>query len=133
EEGMLRQSERVHNLQRVLNVKMGVWGKEKDQPPYRAMGPVTEEEYLYRKDFYDAMIKNEMDKIPETMKLPEKMAAVREHKQNAYSQLQQMIYKKRGWNEDGIPTVKKLHELGIDDKSVIETVEKALAESSMRQ
>jgi len=133
EEGMLRQSERVHNLQRALNVKMGVWGKEKDRPPYRAMGPVTEEEYLYRKDFYDSMIKNELGKIPETMKTPEKLAVIREYKQNAYSRLQQMIYAKRGWNEDGIPTVARLKELGIDDPSVIETVEKALAESSGRQ
>lgn len=127
EEGMLRQSERVHNMQRALNIKMGIWGKEKDMPPYRAMGPVTEEEYLYRGEYYDSMIKNELGKIPDTMKISEKMTAVRDHKEKNYSLLQQMIYRKRGWNEDGIPRVETLKQLGIEDEDVLDIVEKALA------
>lgn len=132
EEGMLLQSERVHNLQRVLNVKRRVWGKEKDQPPYRAMGPVTEEEYLYRNEYYDAMIKGEIGKSPDTMKMPEKLAAIRNYKESSYSILQQMIYSKRGWNKDGIPTEETLKRLGIEDEDILETVRKALSLSSER-
>ena len=33
------------------------------------------------------------------------------------------VYKRRGWNDDGIPTVEKLHELGIDYPDVVALVE----------
>ena len=34
------------------------------------------------------------------------------------------VYKRRGWNKNGIPTVKKLKELGMDIPEVIAVVEK---------
>jgi ferredoxin len=47
------QSERVHNFQRVFNLRMGFGTREHDRGPYRAMGPVTKEEYLSRQERYD--------------------------------------------------------------------------------
>lgn len=125
EEEMIRQSERVHNLQRALNVKMGIWGREKDTPPYRAMGPVTEEEYLHRKEYYDEMIRSQIKKIPDTMKIQEKLSVIREYKEDNYRTLQQMIYQKRGWNEEGVPKPETLKRLGIDYPDLMNTVEKA--------
>src|SRR5680860_1525881 len=56
-EELILQSERVHNLQRLFNLKMGFGTREHDIIPYRAMGPVTAEEYESRKEFYDQQLK----------------------------------------------------------------------------
>ena len=42
---LIKMSESVYNFQRVLNLKMGLGRREQDTIPYRAMGPVTEDEY----------------------------------------------------------------------------------------
>ncbi len=130
EDEMIRQSERVYTLQRVLNVKRGVWGKKADTPPYRAMGPVTEEEYLHRKDYYDDMLRNKIKKIPDGMNIQEKLTALRKFKEESYSTLQQLIYQKRGWTEDGVPTPETLKRLGIDYPDLLETVEKAIKQKN---
>ncbi|HNX97896.1 MAG TPA: aldehyde ferredoxin oxidoreductase C-terminal domain-containing protein, partial [Candidatus Aminicenantes bacterium] len=39
--GLILQSERVYNFQRVFNLRMGHGRRLDDHPPYRAMGPVT--------------------------------------------------------------------------------------------
>jgi hypothetical protein len=49
EEGMLNQSARVHNLQRITCRRLGYGTRKDDIPPYRAVGPVTEEEYQSRR------------------------------------------------------------------------------------
>ena len=52
-------SERVYNFQRVFNLRMGYGTREHDRGPYRAMGPVTIEEYLSRQERYDGQLKGE--------------------------------------------------------------------------
>jgi len=34
------------------------------------------------------------------------------------------VYKRRGWNKNGIPTIKKLKELGMDIPEVVAVVKK---------
>nr|HPH94009.1 aldehyde ferredoxin oxidoreductase C-terminal domain-containing protein [Candidatus Cloacimonas sp.] len=50
---LIEQSERVYNFQKVFCLRMGKGRRIDDVPPYRAVGPVTEEEYLSRQDRYD--------------------------------------------------------------------------------
>jgi aldehyde:ferredoxin oxidoreductase len=57
------------------------------------------------------------------MTTEEKMAALRAYREEQYSKLQDAVYKRRGWNADGIPTVEKLRELGIDYPDVVALVE----------
>ncbi len=40
-----------------------------------------------------------------------------------FGALQDAVYARRGWNTDGVPTVEKLRELGIDFPDVVEVVE----------
>jgi aldehyde:ferredoxin oxidoreductase len=35
------------------------------------------------------------------------------------------VYERRGWDSNSIPTVEKLHELGMDLPEVVEVVEQA--------
>ena len=44
-EDLLAQSERVYNFERLLALRLGFGTREHDYPPYRAMGPVTVQEY----------------------------------------------------------------------------------------
>jgi aldehyde:ferredoxin oxidoreductase len=53
---LIQQSERVYNFQRVFNPKVGFGTREHDYPPYRAVGPVTVDEYKSRADFYDKQL-----------------------------------------------------------------------------
>ena len=50
---LIQMSETVYNFQRIFNLRMGFGKSEHDNIPYRAMGPVTIEEYLSRQDRYD--------------------------------------------------------------------------------
>jgi aldehyde:ferredoxin oxidoreductase len=111
---LINQSERVYNLQRIFNLKMGYGTRPHDKPPYRSVGPVTAEEYLSRQERYDKQLKDEIGLDPATMSLDEKRAAVRKYREDRYQKLCDAVYKRRGWTPDGIPTIAKAKALGID-------------------
>ncbi|MCQ1529242.1 MULTISPECIES: aldehyde ferredoxin oxidoreductase family protein [Lutispora] len=123
-EEMLLQSERVYNFQRVFNLKMGFGTREHDIPPYRSMGPVTEEEYLSREERYDKQLENILGLKPEEMSTAEKIEALRKYKYEQYEKLVDAVYKRRGWTEKGIPSVELMEKLGMDFPEVIRLIEK---------
>jgi aldehyde:ferredoxin oxidoreductase len=125
-EEMLRQSERVYNLQKVFCLKMGKGLREYDYPPYRAVGPVTVEEYKSRRERYDKQLKEHVGIDPEGMSVEDKIKALREYREDRYQTLLDAVYKRRGWTENAIPTVEKLEELGIAYPDVVEVVRKHL-------
>lgn len=119
---LIRQSERVYNFQRVFNLRAGHGRRADDYPPYRAMGPVTEKEYLSRAERYDKQIREKMSLDPAAMTLEEKMAAQRRYREAQYESLVDAVYKRRGWTSDGIPTPEHLIEIGMDLPEVLEVV-----------
>lgn len=114
-------SERVYNFQRIFNLKMGQGTREYDIPPYRSMGPVTNEEYESRKERYDKQLK-ELGFDVENMSTDEKRLALRRHRENQYQKLVDAVYKRRGWDNNGIPTLDTVKRLGIDFPSVVELI-----------
>jgi aldehyde:ferredoxin oxidoreductase len=125
-EEMLRQSERVYNLQKVFCLKMGKGLRKYDYPPYRAVGPVTVEEYESRSERYDKQLKELVGVDPEGMTTEEKIKALREYREDRYETLLDVVYKRRGWTKNAIPTIEKLKELGIDYPDVVEVVKRFL-------
>jgi aldehyde:ferredoxin oxidoreductase len=123
-EDLITQSERVYNFQRVFNLRVGFGTKEHDYPPYRAMGPVTVDEYESRSERYDDQLKDLVGVDPEGLSTEEKIAQTRKYREDQYETLLEVVYKRRGWTENGIPTSDKLKELGIDLPEVIAVVEK---------
>jgi len=119
---LILQSERVYNFQRVFNARMGFGTREHDAIPYRSVGPVTEEEYESRAERYDVQLREKVGFDPEGKSTAEKVAALRAYREDQYEQLIDAVYKRRGWTENGIPTIAKLEELGIDFPDVIEVV-----------
>ncbi|GAG50261.1 unnamed protein product, partial [marine sediment metagenome] len=118
-EDLILQSERVYNFQRVFGVRMGFGTREHDAIPYRSAGPVTEEEYTSRAERYDGQLAEKVGIEPAGMTTAEKVSALRAYREDQYEQLIDVVYKRRGWSEDGIPTVEKLQELGIDFPEVL--------------
>jgi len=119
---MLDESAKVHNLQKIMGLMLGKNSFEDDIPPYRAVGPVTEEEYESRQERYDGQLK-ELGFDIDDKTTPEKMAILRKYRYEQYDKVQKAAYKRRGWNEKGIPKIERLKELGIDLPELVEIIE----------
>ena len=120
--GLIAMSEAVYNFQRVFNLKMGYGTREHDTIPYRAMGPVTEEEYKSRQTLYDEQLKEKYSINISDMDTKEKTAALRQKREEQYELLKDAVYKRRGWTQNGIPTLATVKRLGIDFPEVLEVL-----------
>jgi len=123
-EDIIFMSERVYDFQRVFNLRMGFGTREHDAIPYRAVGPVTKEEYESRADRYDKQLKEKVNYDPTGKSTEEKIAALRKFRETEYEKLKDAVYKRRGWNAKGVPTLDKVKELGIDFPDVLELLRK---------
>jgi len=123
EEKMLAQSARVHNLQRVIVRMLGFGTRKDDMPPYRAVGPVTSDEYESRAvKYYDKQMKENIGIDPEGKSTEEKMEITRKYRMEQYNKVVDAAYKRRGWTSNGVPTIARLKELGIDLPELVEIV-----------
>ena len=123
---LVRMSEKVYNFQRAFNIRLGHGLRQDDDIPYRAMGPVTEEEYESRRERYDKQLREIVGYNPEGKSTAEKMAALRAYREKQYELLKDAVYERRGWTKNGVPTLEKLKELGIDFPDVVAVVKKHL-------
>jgi aldehyde:ferredoxin oxidoreductase len=119
---LISMSERVYNFQRVFCVKMGFGKRQHDAIPYRAMGPVTIEEYESRKDRYDKQLTEIHNIDIEGKTIEEKLKFLRTVREKRYEDLKDAVYARRGWNNDGIPTLETVKRLGIDFPEVIDVL-----------
>ncbi|MHA2225942.1 MAG: aldehyde ferredoxin oxidoreductase family protein [Candidatus Hodarchaeales archaeon] len=120
---LIKMSERVYNFQRIFNVRLGKGLREQDSKlPYRAMGPVTKEEYSSRIERYDKYLQETMGEDPSGKTILEKMILMRKYREDQYTKLQDAVYKRRGWSEQGCPTIEKVKELRIDFEDVISVI-----------
>jgi aldehyde:ferredoxin oxidoreductase len=117
---LIRMSEAVYNFQRLFNLRMGFGRREHDNIPYRAMGPVTEDEYKSREERYDKQLV-ETHKIDiDAKNTAEKVAVLRNLREEQYEKLKDAVYQRRGWTSDGIPTAETVKRLGIDFPEIID-------------
>ena len=130
-EELILQSERCYNWQRAMNVWMGRGRRKDDWIPFRSMGPVTDMEYISRKDRYDRYLAEKIgisEKEIEKMNLKEKMKILYDFRQDQYQKLADAVYFRRGWTPNGVPTPQKMKQLGIDNPEMLkflqETIEK---------
>jgi aldehyde:ferredoxin oxidoreductase len=121
---IILESEKVYNFQRLFNLRVGYGTRIHDYPPYRAVGPVTAAEYESRVDRYDKALREEVGIEPDGLNTQEKMLALRRYREERYEQLVDAVYKRRGWNRNGIPTIETAQRLGIDFQDVIELIKK---------
>ncbi len=116
---LIAMSEKVYNFQRIFNLRMGQGKRDGDTIPYRAMGPVTEDEYESRRERYDKQLKEIWQEEIEGLSTGEKVARLRRHREAEYEKLKDAVYHRRGWTADGIPTLATARRLGIDFPDVV--------------
>jgi len=119
---LIEDSERVYNFQRVFNLRRGFGTRIHDRQPYRAAGPVTVEEYESRAERYDKQLKEKIGFDPAGKTTLEKMKVLRTYREGQYESLIDAVYKRRGWNKNGVPTIEFLKKIGMDLPEVINVV-----------
>jgi aldehyde:ferredoxin oxidoreductase len=119
---LIEDSERVYNFQRVFNLRRGYGTREHDRQPYRAAGPVTKDEYESRAERYDKQLKEKVGIDPAGKTTEEKMKLTRKYRESQYESLLDAVYKRRGWNSNGVPRIDFLKRIGMDLPEVIEVV-----------
>ncbi|MDY0326008.1 MAG: aldehyde ferredoxin oxidoreductase C-terminal domain-containing protein [Candidatus Cloacimonadaceae bacterium] len=123
---LIRQSERVYTFQKIFCLRMGGGKRIDDIPPYRAVGPVTEEEYLSRIERYDTLMKDKIGIDPTGKTTAEKMEITRKYREDQYQQLVDAVYERKGWTKAGVPTLEFLKEIGMDLPELVEVVKQHL-------
>jgi aldehyde:ferredoxin oxidoreductase len=121
-DGIILQSEKVYNFQRIFNLRLGFGTREHDYPPYRAMGPATLVEYEDRAGYYDQLLKDESSIDITNLSTQEKMSTLRKIRVSRYESLVDAVYERRGWTKNGIPTLGTVKKLGIDFPDVVALV-----------
>jgi len=121
-EELIRQSERVYNFQRIFNIRRGYGLRVHDAQPYRAAGPVTEEEYVSRQERYDKQLKEKWGVNPEGLSLQEKHKLTRKFREDQYEKLLDAVYTRRGWTLNGVPKIEHLKNIGMDLPELIEVI-----------
>jgi aldehyde:ferredoxin oxidoreductase len=119
---LIEDSERVYNFQRVFNLRRGFGTRIHDRQPYRAAGPVTKEEFESRAERYDKQLREKTGLNTEGMTTEEKMKKLRQYREAQYESLIDAVYKRRGWNNNGVPKIEFLQKIGMDLPEVIEVV-----------
>ncbi len=119
---LVEDSERVYNFQRVFNLRRGYGTRKYDRQPYRAAGPVTFEEYESRAERYDKQLKEKTGIDPAGKTTEEKIKILRTYREDQYESLIDAVYKRRGWNNNGVPKIEFLKKIGMDLPEVIEVV-----------
>jgi len=131
-EELILQSERCYNWQRAMNVWLGRGRRKDDWIPYRSMGPLTEMEYISRKERYEKYLNEKIginqEKI-EKIDVKEKIKIIYDFRRDQYEKLTDAVYYRRGWTPNGVPTPKKMKELGFsNDKKMLEMLRDKIKE-----
>jgi aldehyde:ferredoxin oxidoreductase len=114
-------SERVYNFQRLFNYRLGFGTRAHDKIPYRSVGPVTIEEYESRADRYDGQL-NKLGFDISGKNTEDKLKMLREYRENQYEKLTDAVYKRRGWDSNGVPTMETIKRLGLDIPEIVKAI-----------
>jgi aldehyde:ferredoxin oxidoreductase len=117
---LISMSEAVYNFQRIFSLKMRFGTRQYDAIPYRAVGPVTADEYESRKERYDKQLVEEHKADITGKSTQEKVALLRRIREKRYETLKDAVYERRGWTPEGIPKAETVKRLGIDFPEVMD-------------
>jgi aldehyde:ferredoxin oxidoreductase len=130
-EELILQSERCYNWQRAMNVWLGRGRRKDDWIPYRSMGPLTEMEYVSRKERYDKYLNEKIGidiKEIEKMKTESKIKIIYDFRRGQYQKLTDAVYYRRGWTPNGVPTPDKMKKLGFKNIKMLNMLKEKILE-----
>jgi aldehyde:ferredoxin oxidoreductase len=112
---ILDDSERLQLLQKMINLRQGKGTRESDRIPLRAVAPVYTNEYLTRSEYYDSWLKNlEGGNLPDSTEQKHELIVAR--RLEAFRQLCDIVYKKKGYTSDAVPKRETVKKFGLLDK-----------------
>jgi aldehyde:ferredoxin oxidoreductase len=113
---ILDDSERLYILQKLINLRHGKGTRTSDQIPWRAIGPAYFNEYEARAEYYDEWLQQQLggDKAPATPE--ERHKLLMEKRIEAYQNLCDIVYEKKGFTYDGIPRRQTVEKFGLMDE-----------------
>ena len=118
---LLLESERCYLLQKLINLRQGYGTREYDSIPLRAMAPVFMREFLSRKDYYDAYLRDAGIQL-DSASNEERLALLQQYRKKQYEKLTDVVYQEKGYDENGIPTDETMRRLGFDKPDFLEIV-----------
>jgi aldehyde:ferredoxin oxidoreductase len=113
---VLDDSERLYILQKLINLRHGKGTRASDQIPQRAIGPAYFNEYEARAEYYDEWLQQQVgdNKVPATPE--ERHKLLMEKRIEAYQNLCDIVYEKKGFTSDGIPRRETVEKFGLMDE-----------------
>ena len=82
---------------------------------------MTVDEYESRQERYDTELQEVGINI-EGLSSEEKTKALRDYREARYEKLVNAVYKRRGWSENGIPTLETVKRLKIDFPEIVDLI-----------
>jgi aldehyde:ferredoxin oxidoreductase len=115
-EDILDDSERLYILQKLINLRQGKGTRANDQIPLRAMGPAYFNEYESRAEYYDEWLREQLgdNKVPASPEQRHKL--LMEKRAEAYQQLCDIVYEKKGFTSEGIPKRETVGKFALMDE-----------------
>ncbi len=115
---MLDDSERLHVLQKLINLRHGKGTRDFDQIPTRAMAPAFFNEYESRQDYYDQWLKESLGKNEDLPDSPEaRHQMILKLRLAAYQKLCDVVYEAKGYTPDAIPLPETVKKFGLFDET----------------
>ena len=113
---LLDDSERLHLLQKMINLRYGKGTRESDRIPLRAMAPVFINEYEARSDYYDSWLKDQTGKEEIPGDLQARHRLIVDLRREAYEKLCDAVYEEKGYTQDAIPLPETLEKFDLMDE-----------------
>ncbi len=121
---ILDDSERLQLLQKLINLRQGKGTRQSDRIPLRAMSPVYLHEYQSRADYYDTWLRDNADDHKTPASQEEKLKLLQKKREQAYQQLCDIVYDKKGYNSEGVPKRETVVKFGLLDEKAGQLLEK---------
>lgn len=113
---ILDDSERLYILQKLINLRHGKGTRASDQIPLRAMGPAFFNEYESRAEYYDGWLREQLGDTELPASPQQRHELLIQKRIEAYQKLCDIVYEKKGFTTDGIPTRETVAKFGLMDE-----------------
>ncbi len=115
---VLKDSERLYLLQKLINLRNGKGTRKSDRIPLRAMGPAFLNEYESRAEYYSDWLKERLNGAELPADAKERHDLLIKLRQEAFEKLCDTVYKEKGFTPDAIPLPETIAKFGLLDEKV---------------
>ena len=127
----MNDSERLYILQKLINLRQGKGTRASDQIPMRAMGPVYFNEYEARAEYYDEWLQQQLGDSKAPASPEQRHELLIEKRIEAYQRLCDIVYQKKGFTPEGIPTRETVEKFGLMDQKAEQLLAELKVQSSI--